>query len=134
VLEIADVLVINKADRDGADRLANQIKTAMRLLPHPEQAWVPPIVKTVATEGQSIDELAAAIEKHRTFLVDKGLLEKERRERLRNEILERARDLILKRLTRDLEEKGVLDQMLDDLAAHRSDPATAAHSLAENNA
>jgi LAO/AO transport system kinase len=134
VLEIADVLVINKADRDGADRLANHIKTAMRLLPHPEQAWVPPIVKTVAADGQGIGELAAAIEKHRAFLLEKGLLEKERRERLRGEILERARDIILKRLMRNLEENGVLDQVLDDLVAHRSDPATAAHNLAENNA
>jgi LAO/AO transport system kinase len=134
VLEIADLLVINKADREGADRLANQIKTAMRLLPHPDQAWVPPIVKTVAADGQGIEELVAAIETHRTFLVDKGLLEKERRERLRTEILERARDLILKRLTRNLEENGVLDQTLDDLMAHRSDPATAAHDLVERSA
>jgi LAO/AO transport system kinase len=134
VLEIADVLVINKADREGADRLANQIKTTMRLLPHPEGAWIPPIVKTVAADGQGIDELAAAIERHRAFLTEKGLLEKERRERLRAEILERARDLILKRLTSNLEENGVLDQVLDDLMSHRSDPATAAHNLVEGTA
>jgi LAO/AO transport system kinase len=91
-------------------------------------------VKTVAADGQGIGELAAAIEKHRAFLLEKGLLEKERRERLRGEILERARDLILKRLMRNLEENGVLDQVLDDLVAHRSDPATAAHNLAENSA
>jgi LAO/AO transport system kinase len=129
VLEIADLLVINKADREGADRLANQIKTTMRLLPHAEGAWVPPIVKTVASDGKGIPELAAAIDSHRTFLLEKGRLETERRERLRAEILERARDLILKRLTRNLEENGALDRVLDDLMAHKSDPATAAQAL-----
>ena len=133
VLEIADVLVINKADREGADRLANQIKTTMRLLPYAEGAWIPPIVKTVAAEGAGIEELAAAIESHRAFLLEKGRLKTERRERLRTEIMDRARDLILKRLTRKLEENGVLEQVLDDLVSHRSDPATAAHDLVEGS-
>jgi LAO/AO transport system kinase len=129
VLEIADILVINKADREGADRLANQIKTTMRLLPHAEGAWIPPIVKTVASDGTGIQELAAAIDSHRTFLLEKGRLETERRSRLRAEIMERARDLILKRLTRNLEDNGALDRVLDDLMEHKSDPATAAHNL-----
>ncbi len=129
VLEIADLLVINKADREGADRLANHIKTTMRLLPHAEGAWIPPIAKTVASEGKGITELAQAIESHLAFLVGKGLLEKERRARLRAEILERARDLLLKRITRNLEESGKLDEMLDGLMSHTSDLATAAHSL-----
>jgi LAO/AO transport system kinase len=132
VLEIADVLVINKADREGADRLANQIKTALRLLPYPEGAWVPPILKTVAADGTGIAELAEAITHHREFLVERGLFEKERRARLRAEVLERARDLILKRLMNNLEENGTLDRILDDVMSHRSDPATAAHSLIDN--
>src|SRR5690242_21775413 len=65
VLEVADILVINKADREGADRLANQIKTAMRLLPGEHGSWVPPIVKTVAVENGGIKELADAINMHR---------------------------------------------------------------------
>src|SRR5205807_2680873 len=72
VLEIADVLVINKADREGADRLANQLKTAMRLAPLPKEAWTPTIVKTVAVEGKGIEELAAAIERHRAYLMQSG--------------------------------------------------------------
>ena len=64
VLEVADVLVINKADREGSNRLVNHIKTTMRLLPHPEGVWLPLIVKTVASEGEGIYELVEAIEKH----------------------------------------------------------------------
>lgn len=132
VLEIADLLVINKADREGADRLANQLKTALRLLPYPQGAWVPPILKTVAPGGTGIEELAGAIDHHRTFLVEHELFEKERRARLRVEVLERARDLILRRLTAGLEENGILDQTLDELVSRRTDPATAAHSLVES--
>jgi LAO/AO transport system kinase len=131
VLEVADVIVINKADREGADRLANHIKTTMRLLPQPEGAWMPPIVKTVASEGNGIGELAGAIESHRAYLVEHEVYDRERRERLRVEVLERARELILKRLMRSLEGNGKLDQALDALMAHSTDPATVAHELAE---
>jgi len=126
VLEIADVLAINKADREGADRLANQIKTVMRLLPHAENAWIPPIVKTVAVEGTGIGELAEAIQKHRAYLDESGRLQADRRARLKAEVLERARDLILHRLTRDLDNNHALDRMLDDIMAGKSDPGAAA--------
>ena len=131
VLEIADVLVINKADREGADRLANHIKTTMRLLPRDEEAWSPPIVKTVAHEAQGIEELVAAVEKHRAYLHERGRLQSDRRERLRAEVLERARDLMLRRLMQDIEQDGKLDGVLDDLMAHRTDPATAARTLVD---
>jgi LAO/AO transport system kinase len=131
VLEIADVLVINKADREGADRLANHLKTAMRLLPTPEDSWVTPIVKTVAPDGQGIPELAEAIEQHRAYLSQGERLEKERRARLQAEMLERAREIILRRLTRDLQQNGILDHVLDDLVQRKTDPATAARRLVE---
>jgi LAO/AO transport system kinase len=131
VLEIAEVLVINKSDREGADRLANQIKTTMRLLPQAEDAWLPPIVKTVAHEAVGIVELAAAVEKHRAYLLERGRLQGDRRERLRAEVLERARDLMLRRLMQDIEQNGKLDVVLDDLMAHRTDPASAAHALVD---
>lgn len=130
VLEIGDVIVINKADREGADRLANQIKTVMRLLPSPDGAWVPPIVKTVAPEGIGIDELGAAIERHRAYLAQVGRLEAKRRARHKAELLERTRDLVLRRILSGLEESGKLKEVLDDLEAGKTDPAAAAHLLA----
>jgi LAO/AO transport system kinase len=129
ILEIGDVLVINKADREGADRLANQIKTVMRLLPAEVGAWIPPIVKTVASEGAGIEELGAAIEQHQAYLAQEGRLQARRRARLRDEVLERARDLLMRRITRGLEETGALDPLLDDLAAGKLDPVTAAQSI-----
>ncbi len=129
VLEIADVLVINKADREGADRLANHLKTTMRLAPSPEGKWMPPIIKTVAPEGTGVEELAQAIEKHRAYLAEGGRLETERRTRLATEVLERAREIILRRLTKELNQNGALDRTLDDLMAHKTDPLAAARQL-----
>jgi LAO/AO transport system kinase len=133
ILEIGDVLVINKADREGADRLANQIKTVMRLLPSEEGTWIPPIVKTVASEGTGIEELGKAIEKHRSYLAEGGRLEGRRRQRLRDEVLERARDLMTHRMKRSLAEAGTLDLMLDDLASGKVDAVSAAQSLLDRH-
>lgn len=131
VMEIADVFVINKADREGADRLANQIKTVMRLLPQAEGAWLPPIVKTVASEGKGTVELLDAIAKHQQYLSAEGRLEKDRRARLQTEVMERARDLALRRILARVEQNGDLSRVLDDLQAHKIDPATAARMLVE---
>jgi len=130
VLEIGDVIVINKADREGADRLANQIKTVMRLLPSPEGVWIPPIVKTVAVEGTGVEELGATIERHRAYLSQEGRLEANRRARLKAELLERTRDLVMRRLTAGLDEGDKIEHLLDDLQAGKTDPVSAALLLA----
>jgi LAO/AO transport system kinase len=85
----------------------------------------------VAHEAKGIEELAAAVERHRAYLEERGLLQSDRRERLRTEVLERARDLMLQRLMRDIEQDGKLDAVLDDLMAHRTDPASAARTLVD---
>lgn len=131
IMEIADVFVINKADREGADRLANHIKTAMRLLPSPHGAWVPPIVKTVAATGEGVGELIHAVTSHRSYLDGGDRLAQDRRRRLEAEVLERARDIIMRRLTAHLAQNGTLDKVLDDLVSHKLDPATAARALVD---
>ncbi|HKP53219.1 MAG TPA: methylmalonyl Co-A mutase-associated GTPase MeaB [Chloroflexia bacterium] len=130
VLEIGDVIVINKADREGADRLANQIKTVMRLLPSAEGVWMPPIVKTVAVESTGVEELGATIERHRAYLSQEGRLEAKRRARLKTELMERTRDLVMRRLTTDLDARGNIEHLLDDLEAGKTDPVSAAQLLA----
>lgn len=81
ILEIADVYVVNKADRDGADKTAAEIASMMKIgfttahalgeAPEPD-AWTPPIVRTIATKGTGADELADAFDRHRSHLVDTG--------------------------------------------------------------
>jgi LAO/AO transport system kinase len=131
ILEIADIVVINKADREGADRLAAQIKGVMRLLPAPDGAWIIPVVKTVASESKGIEGLATAVETHRAYLEEDGRLGARRRERLRAEVMERARDLLMRRLAAHLDDQGSLSHILDDLASGKTDPSSAARALVD---
>jgi LAO/AO transport system kinase len=81
ILEIADVFSVNKADREGADRVAKDLQMMLSIGEH--GAWVPPIVRTVASRDEGIDRLLAAVEKHREHLVESGELELRRRSHLR---------------------------------------------------
>ena len=89
LLEVADVFVVNKADRAGADAAVKDLETMLAL--GSTGAWTPPIVETVATAGSGVDRLWEAISAHRTHLVATGDLERRRRDRLRHEIRERVR-------------------------------------------
>jgi LAO/AO transport system kinase len=93
LLEVADVFAVNKADRDGADAAAKELSGMLGLAP--PAAWTPPIVETVATTGEGIDHLWAAICAHRAHLVDTGALELRRRERIRSEIRARVKAHLL---------------------------------------
>jgi LAO/AO transport system kinase len=81
ILEIADIFVINKSDHAGADRLRRELKTMMSLVSdHPEDAWMPPVVHTIATESDGLETLFDKIEAHRAWLEkDDSHLERERR-------------------------------------------------------
>jgi LAO/AO transport system kinase len=86
LLEVADVFVVNKADRAGADAAVKDLVAMLAFAP--EQLWRPPIVETVATTGEGVDRLWAAVGDHRRHLLETGLLEQRRRERRHDEIRE----------------------------------------------
>jgi LAO/AO transport system kinase len=89
LLEVADVFVVNKADRAGTDAAVKDLVAMLELAP--AQSWRPPIVETVATTGDGVDQLWDAVCAHRNHLVETGLLAARRRERLRDEIREMVR-------------------------------------------
>ena len=68
ILEIGDIYVINKADRDGADQVRRELRSMLALAERPEGAWKPPIIKTVASKGEGVDEVVEAIDQHRAWL------------------------------------------------------------------
>ena len=74
ILEIGDLYVVNKADRDGADQVRRDLRSMLALAERPEGAWQPPIVKTVASRAEGLDEVVAAIDKHRAWLEETGEL------------------------------------------------------------
>jgi LAO/AO transport system kinase len=86
VMEIADLFVINKADHSGANRLRREIAGALTLGHHRDPEWQPPIVDTVASEGQGIDRLEAELERHHEHLAGRGSLARLRQQRARFEI------------------------------------------------
>ena len=92
VTEIADIIVLNKADLEGAESAASSIAMILRIERH--DGWKIPLVRTVAREGKGTDELVAAIDAHRAYLEEKGLLEEKKRRiavsRLRAIVLDRA--------------------------------------------
>ena len=126
ILEIADVFVVNKADRDGAGEAVRDLEAMLHL--GPKLDWPPPVVKTSAQNHDGIDDLWDAIDAHRKHLESTGELEARRRKRLLGEVEDmvavRLRDRIDARL-----QEGDLEALADDLVARKLDPYAAVDML-----
>jgi len=121
IMEIADVFVINKADREGAERVEREIR-AMQTLAIRSDHWTPPIVKTVATEGTGTAELAAAIVEYQKFLDAEGLAVKKKASNWRERLIEMLRDALLERVRREHLSDADLNRYAAEIAAQRRDP------------
>ncbi|HEX2912352.1 MAG TPA: methylmalonyl Co-A mutase-associated GTPase MeaB [Chloroflexia bacterium] len=127
VLEIADLLVINKADRDGVDRLKLYLQAMLNLAP--KRPWQIPILKTVAAEGKGISELADSIDKHLEYLKASGEYAEREHARLRDELLSRVREEITRRLLRLEHHPNGLAAMVAGLENREIDLEDAASAL-----
>jgi LAO/AO transport system kinase len=127
IMEIADVFVINKADREGADRLASAIEGQMALKTYGADEWRPPIVRTIATSGAGVTDLIEAIESYRRHNPDL------RAERRRSRSEHRLRDLVTRQLTthleRDVLAPGELSAIVAQIESRQVDPYSAASAL-----
>ncbi|MEO7351312.1 MAG: methylmalonyl Co-A mutase-associated GTPase MeaB [Marmoricola sp.] len=128
ILEIGDLYVINKADRDGADQVRRELRGMLGLADRPEGAWVPEIVKTVASLGEGIDEVVEAIDRHRDHLESSGELGVRRLRRARDEI-EAIAVTALREQWRGVHENAALDELAAEVVAGDSDPYAAADLL-----
>jgi LAO/AO transport system kinase len=144
ILEIADVFAVNKADREGADRTVRDLGVMLTLGEH--GAWIPPIVKTVAANGQGVGELLAAIERHRDFLAESGELEVRRRSHLKLRVETVLKERVVAAADRVLGvdrevERGFAEQLDPYRVAERlfagilqgTDAADAADTAADNS-
>lgn len=133
ILEIADVLAVNKADRDGADALARELEMTLRLGEPRAQAgdlrWLPPVVKTVATTDEGLGNLLEAAENHRRHLAESGGLEAWRRRELDAEVRGLIRDMAGQAAFAWAETAGAWTPTLADVVARRVDPRAAAAGL-----
>ncbi|HEX6880264.1 MAG TPA: methylmalonyl Co-A mutase-associated GTPase MeaB [Terriglobales bacterium] len=124
IMEIADVFVINKADRDGAERVEREIR-AMQSLAHPRSDnWTPPVVKTVASDGTGVPELAAAVESYEKFLDSTELGRQRRMENWRNRLIAMLRDELLERVLRQQMSDDDATRYAAEVAQHKRDPYT----------
>ncbi|MFI5667479.1 methylmalonyl Co-A mutase-associated GTPase MeaB [Streptomyces sp. NPDC051704] len=129
ILEIGDVYVVNKADRDGADATARELNHMLGLGESRGAGdWRPPIVKTVAARGQGIDELVEALEKHRAWMDERGVLAERRAARAAREVETIAVTTLRARMA-DVRGDAHLDALAARVAAGELDPYAAADTL-----
>jgi LAO/AO transport system kinase len=128
ILEIADVFVVNKADRDGADATARDIQGMIALGPRDPGAWRPTVVRSVAARGEGVEELAAAIAKHQDWLSDHDRLTARRRRRAEAEI-EAITVARLRARIGALDHGAALTELAGQVAAGALDPYAAAARL-----
>jgi LAO/AO transport system kinase len=120
IMEIADIFVINKSDREGAERVEREIR-ALQSLATRGDGWVPPIVKTVATEGQGIADLAEAIAQYETYLKKENLTLKHNIQNWQERLIEMLRDALLDKAREQLGSRD-MQQLATQVAEHKRDP------------
>jgi LAO/AO transport system kinase len=113
--------VINKSDREGADRVEREIRMMQSLAVRSDK-WTPPIIKTVASEGKGITELAATIASYEQYLRQKDLLLKKKISSWRERLIEMLRDGMLERLLTERLPEEEIARLAADIAEHRRDP------------
>ena len=128
ILEIGDLYVINKADRDGADQTRRELRSMLALASHAQGEWRQPIIKTIAIKGEGVDEVAEQIEAHRVWIERSGELAARRRRRVRDEIETIAVTAVRTRFT-NLSGDERLDGLAEQVLAGDTDPFRAADTL-----
>jgi LAO/AO transport system kinase len=163
VMEIADLFVVNKADRPGADRLrndlelmlglrsghaggapahhgvelrpaANPARAARKAAARDDAAWTPPVLRSVGTTGEGVDELLASLDRHFAYLERSGTLKERRRTRLRERVVDVAEQRVRRRLWSDPATMAWLDERIPELEAGRTTPFAVADDLLARSA
>jgi LAO/AO transport system kinase len=127
IMEIPDVIVVNKRDHPAAKTMMNEVRSILGL--GDERDWTPPIVLTEAVRGEGIEELWAAIGDHRRHLVESGQLERRRGEQLAGEVFAVASGRAKAHLERAVADDPELRRLLDEVKARRLDPLTAVQEI-----
>jgi LAO/AO transport system kinase len=128
LMEIADIFVLNKAEREGADRLHQQLD-AMLSLVMPREGWHPPVVRTVASENKGIAELSGAIDKFREHFANRGERESKHVEHWKRRLVEMLQSRVIERYLGSAAGEDLLAKLAGEVAARRMDPFTAVNQI-----
>lgn len=128
LMEIADVFVLNKSDRDGVNRLEIELEAMLQLAPE-RDGWKPKIIRTVATENKGVDELASAITEFREHFANSRVREERKIEHWRRKLLALAGEEVVRRAVSGAEGEAALDHLAREVATRAKDPYAAAREL-----
>ncbi|QCX28027.1 methylmalonyl Co-A mutase-associated GTPase MeaB [Nocardioides jishulii] len=131
ILEIGDLYVVNKADRDGADTVRRELRTMLSHTERPEGSWRRPVLKAVARSGEGVPEVVVKLAEHRTWLEESGELARRRTARAQREIEAIALETMRRRWG-SVGERGVLTDLASRVVAGRLDPHAAAGQLLDH--
>jgi GTPase len=129
VMEIPDVIVVNKADHPLTDTMVREIKGVLALGPH--EGWQVPIVRTEAVRGKGVEELSEKLAEHRAYIEAEGTLSERRRRNLMNEVLAIATFRMRRELEASIREDPAVQELLDRVVSRELDPASAATTILE---
>lgn len=129
IMEIPDIVVVNKADHPMADTMVREVKGVLVL--GPKGGWEVPIVRTEASNGVGIEELESTIASHHEYIESEGTLEARRKRNLMNEVMSIASTRMRHRLENEIRDNPKVEKLLQEVAERRLDPATAADRLLE---
>ncbi|HEX3370974.1 MAG TPA: hypothetical protein VHS08_00565, partial [Candidatus Acidoferrales bacterium] len=130
IMEIADIFVINKSDRDGAENVEREIRTLQSLAIRSD-GWTPPIVKTVASDGVGIEDLAGAVAQYEIYLQENNLALHKSVQNWQERLIEMLRDALLEKSRAQMSD-GNLARYAAEVAEHKRDPYTLVEEIAAN--
>jgi len=129
IIEIGDIFVINKCDREGADKMERDLRMVLEMGRKREDGWEPSIYKTEAILGKGIFELVYGIYRHKQALEQSQILEKKLRERTKATFLEILESEVMTHFVEKMEKEGKWESLIDDLAKRRTDPYTVVEKM-----
>lgn len=132
VMEIPDLIIVNKSDHPMTDTMMREIRSVLSLA-EDEGGWKVPILRTEAAKGEGIDELAAKIDEHRAHIEAEGTLERRRARNLRNEVLGIAAARLRRNLTEAVADDPQVADLMERVVRRELDPATAATELLDRS-
>ena len=132
ILEIADLFVVNKSDREGAEKTRREIETMISMNVYEDGEWVPPVVSTVAQAGTGVAGLLEEVEKHRQYVFRDENLSRYRVGKARVELLEILKKRLVEKAIGDLEGHGLLEPILADIASKKRDPYSVAERVVDH--
>jgi LAO/AO transport system kinase len=129
IVEIGDIFVINKCEREGAEKVEGDLRSALGMAGRLNDGWEPPIVRTEATSGKGVPELVTEVYRHKAVLEQGHGLAEKLKEQMKITFLKVLESMVMEHFLNKIQEEGLWDSMLSDLVQRRVDPYTLAERL-----